>query len=185
MLHGAYSGAMFIFKGLLGIIFGILLIAKPDFMKGAFLTLVTVILIIACFISFFFAVTSRQTDTLFWFLVSVGMIILIILSLFFSDIFAAIFAIVIAGWALITSVWELNRFMCSQRRFYAIIAGLIIASLALITLAFYFVPSLHALYLTTICGNFALVFGIFALVFGLMLLRGRVPTCLMPAQQKP
>lgn len=179
-----YSGIMFIFKGLLGIIFGLLLIFMPDFMRGTFLTLFTLILIAACLISFMFAVTSRQTDTLFWFLISGAIVVLLILRFFIPDVFAAFFAIAIAGWALITGVWDLEKYIHSHRRFYLIIGGLSLVSLALIALALRYLPYLRAGYITTICGIFAVVFGIFALILGEMILRGRIPTCLMPSEQK-
>lgn len=179
-----YSGIMFIFKGILGIIFGLLLIFIPDFMKGTFLTLFTLILVAACLISFLFAVTSRQTDTLFWFLVSGAIVVLLILRFFIPDIFAAFFAIAIAGWALITGVWDLEKFICSNRRFYLIMGGLSVISLVLIALALRYLPYLRTAYITTICGIFAVVFGVFALILGEMILRERIPSCLLPPEQK-
>ena len=180
-----YSGVMFTFKGILAIVFGLLLIIVPDFMQGTFLTLFTVLLIIACIVSFLFAVTSRQTDTMFWFLLSGGIVILLILRFFIPIIFAAVFAVAIAGWALVTGAWDLDKYICSKRRFYAIMACLLIASLAIIALALYRIPVLRATFLTTICGIFAVIFGIFSLALGIMILRGRIPSCLMPASQKP
>jgi len=178
-----YSGGMFIFKGILGIIFGLLLIAVPDFTLGAFLTLFGVLLIAAGIISFLFAVTSRQTDTLFWFLISGGIIILGILAFFMPLIFSAVFAIAVAGWALITGVWDLERYICGHRKFYAIMAGLIIVSLAVIVVDLRYFPVLRASYLATICGSFAFVFGVFGAILGWMIISGRIPTCLLPSEQ--
>ncbi len=181
-----YSGGMFILKGILGIVFGLLLIAVPDFTLGAFLTMFGLLLIAAGVIAFLFAVTSQQTDTIFWFVVSGGIVLLGILSFLppFSSLFSAFFALSIAGWALITGVWDLEKYICSHKRFYAIMAGLSGASLALIAGAFYLFPVLRSYYMTTIFGFFALVFGIFSFVLGEMIIRGRIPACLLPVPPK-
>jgi uncharacterized membrane protein HdeD (DUF308 family) len=175
-----YSGGMFIFKGCLGIIFGLLLIAVPEFTLGAFITLFGLLLIGAGIIAFLFAVTSQQTDTLFWFFIAGGIVLLGILAFFIPTLFAIIFALSIAGWALITAVWDLQKFICSQQRFYVIIGCLAGLSLALIALAMYFIPVLRTNYVATICGFYALVFGLFSLILGEMIVRGRIPKCLMP-----
>jgi len=179
-----YSGGMFIFKGLLAIIFGLLLIALPDFTLGAFSTIFGLILIAAGIIAFLFAVTSRQTDTMFWFLVSGAIIILGILAFLIPWLFATIFAIMIAGWALITGVWDLEQYICSHRKFWAIMVGLIVICLAVIGIILYFIPALHKNYVTTICGVFAAVFGTFATILGWMIISGKIPPCLLPLGQK-
>ena len=179
-----YSGGMFIFKGFLGVLFGLLLIIVPDFTLGAFLTIFGILLIAAGIISFMFAVTSRMTDTMFWFMISVGIVILGILTFIIPSVFAVVFAIAIAGWALITSAWDLQNYICSNQRFYAIMAGLSIASLAAISGIFYYIPVLRSSFLTTICGVFAVVFGIFALLLGQAILRGKVPPCFLPTKAR-
>ncbi|HRY75435.1 MAG TPA: DUF308 domain-containing protein [Methanoregulaceae archaeon] len=178
-----YSGGMFIFKGILGIIFGLLLIAVPKFTLGAFLALFGILLIAAGVISFLFAVTSRQTDTLFWFMVSGAIVVLGILAFFIPDFFSAVFAVIVAGWALITGVWDLDRYICGHRKFYAIMTGLILVSLAVIAIDLRYFPVLRASYLATICGSFAFVFGVFATILGWMIISGRIPACLLPSEQ--
>ncbi|OPY38273.1 MAG: hypothetical protein A4E35_00696 [Methanoregula sp. PtaU1.Bin051] len=179
-----FSGSMFLLKGILGIVCGLLLISVPDFTLGAFLTIFGLLLIAAGAISFIFAVTSQQTDTIFWFIVSGGIVLLGIFAFFIPHLFAAVFAISIAGWALVTGVWDLEKYICSQRRFYAIITGLVITSLVLIAGAFHLFPVLRGTYVTTIFGFFALVFGIFSFVLGEMIVHGRIPVCLSPAPPK-
>lgn len=179
-----YSGGMFLVKGILGIIFGLLLITLPDFTLGAFLTLFGIFLIGAGIIAFLFAVTSQQTDTMFWFIVSGGIVILGILAFIIPQIFAALFALSIAGWALITGLLDLEKYICSRRRFYAIMAGVSGASLGLIAVFLYLFPLLHQHYLTTILGVYSAVFGIFSLALGQMILRGRTLECLQPVPPK-
>jgi uncharacterized membrane protein HdeD (DUF308 family) len=175
-----YSGGMFILKGILGILFGILLILAPKFALGTFLTMFGLLIIAAGAIAFLFAVTSKQTDTMFWFMVSGGIVILGILAIFAHDIFAAFFALIIAGWALITGLLDLEKFVCSQRRFYAIMAVLSGISLAFIAVAFYAIPSFHGDYLSRIFGVYAVVFGIFSLILGQRIISGKIPKCLGP-----
>ncbi len=184
--HGfiMYSGSMFILKGILGIIFGLLLLAVPDFTLGAFLTIFGVFLIAAGVIAFLFAVTSQQTDTMFWFIVSGGIILLGLITFIVPHLFAILFALCIAGWVLITGAWDLENYICSHRRFYTIMAGLTVASLALIAVSFYLLPFLRTHYLTAIFGIYAAVFGVFSLVLGEMIIRGKIPPCLLPVPPK-
>src|SRR5512136_1177832 len=106
-----YSGGMFVLKGILGIVFGLLLIVFPDFTFGVFLTIFGIFLIAAGGLAFLFAVTSRQSDTIFWFIISAGIVLLGIIALIVPSVFAIIFAITIAGWALVTGVWDLEKFI--------------------------------------------------------------------------
>lgn len=180
-----YSGGMFVLKGILGILFGLLIIAFPDFALGAFLTLFGLLLISAGVLAFLFAVTSRAADTLFWFVIAGGIIVLGILAFFARDLFAIIFALMVAGWALVTGVWDLEKYICSRQRFYLIIGGLTGASVALIMLALYFLPSLRGHYLTTIFGIYAAIFGIFSFFLGYGIIRGTIPACLLPEYDGP
>jgi len=181
-----FGGGMFILKGILGIVFGLLLIVVPDFTLGAFLTIFGLLLIGAGIISFMFAVTSQQTDTIFWFLVSGAIILLGILTLLppFSFFISAFFALIIAGWALITGIWDLGRFICSSKKFYGIMVVVIIVSLVLIGGVFYYVPLLREHYVATILGTFAAVLGFFSLVLGELIISGRIPECLSPVPPK-
>ena len=175
-----FSGGMFIFKGGLALVFGLLLIAVPDFTLGAFITLFGLLLIAAGIIAFMFAVTSQQTDTMFWFLVAGGIVFLGILAFFIPEVFAIVFALSIAGWALVTSVWDLEKYICSQKRFYGIIAALAVSSLVITAVAMYLIPSLRDNYLATICGFYAVVFGLFSIVLGERIIQGKIPKCLTP-----
>jgi len=175
-----YSGGMFVVKGILGIIIGLLLIAVPDFTLGAFLTIFGLFLIAAGVIAFLFAVTSQQTDTLFWFLVSGGIILLGIMTFLVPHLFAILFAICIAGWTLVTGLLDLENYICSHRRFYAITGVLSAGCLALTAIALYLFPFMRDHYLTTIFGIYTAVFGTFSLLLGQMIISGKILPCLMP-----
>ncbi len=177
-----YSGGMFILKGILGVIFGLLLILVPKFALGTFVTLFGLFIIAAGIITFLFAVTSQQTDTLFWFLLSGGIIILGIVAIWNSVLFASIFGICVAGWALITGFLDLEKYIQSSRRFYAIVAVLSGISIVLILATFYLLPSFYEDYISRVFGFYALVFGIFSLILGEMIIRGKVARYLQPAR---
>jgi len=176
---------MFRLKGILGIVFGLLWIVVPGFAQFAFLSMFGLFIIATGFIAFFFAVTSKQTDTMFWLLISGGIIVLGILTFLNPRFFAVLFAFIIAGWALITGLLDLQNIISSDRKFYAIMAGLSCASLALIVVTFYFMPSLHdADSLSRIFGFYAVVFGIFSFIFGELIIRGRIPEFLFTFERK-
>jgi uncharacterized membrane protein HdeD (DUF308 family) len=176
-----YRGEMFILKGTLGIIFGIMTIVFPNFTLGTFFTIFGLFIIAAGIIAFLFAVTSQHSDTSFWFWLSLGILALGILSVFIPEIVALAFALVIAGWALVTGISDLKRCITGSRYYYSLFAAMLGSGLLLLVGMFYLIPALREHYLMTIFGVFALVFGIFSFALGEMILRGKLPCDLMPS----
>lgn len=169
-----YRGQMFILKGILGIIFGFIAIAIPNFTLGTFFTIFGLFIIAAGLIAFLFAVTSHPKDTSLWFWLSLGILALGLLSVIFPEIIAFSFAVIIAGWALVTGIFDLERCITGSRYYYYLFGGMSAAFILLLFAVLYFVPALRAHYLMITFGVFALVFGIFSLVIGEMIVNGRL-----------
>ncbi|WAC05920.1 MAG: DUF308 domain-containing protein [Methanoregula sp.] len=169
-----YRGQMFILKGIIGIIFGIIAVAIPGFTLGTLFTIFGLFIIAAGIIAFLFAVTSHPKDSSLWFWLSLGILALGLLSVLFPEMIALSFAIIIAGWALITGIFDLEHCITGRRYFYYLFGGMSGTFIALLVALLYFVPALRADYLMTTFGVFVFVFGIFSLVIGMMIIKGKM-----------
>jgi len=169
-----YRGQMFILKGILGIIFGIIAIAIPSFTLGTFFTIFGLFIIAAGIIAFLFAVTSHPSDTSAWFWISLGILALGLLSVVFSEVIAFSFAVIIAGWALVTGIFDLERCITGSRYYYYLFGGMSASFILLLIAILYLLPSLREQYLMTTFGVFAFVFGIFSLAIGELIIRGKL-----------
>ena len=169
-----YRGQMFILKGILGIIFGIIAVALPGFALGALFTIFGLFIIAAGIIAFLFAVTSHDKDSSLWFWFSLGILALGLLSVLFPEVIAFSFAIIIAGWALITGIVDLERCITGSRYYYYLFGGMTGTFIVLLLALFYFIPAWRENYLMTTFGTFAFVFGVFSLVIGEMIITGKM-----------
>jgi uncharacterized membrane protein HdeD (DUF308 family) len=169
-----YRGQMFILKGILGIIFGIIAVAIPGFTLGTLFTIFGLFIIAAGIIAFLFAVTSHDKDSSPWFWISLGILALGLLSVLFPEVIAFSFAIIIAGWALVTGIFDLERCITGSRYYYYLFGGMTGTFIVLLLALFYFIPVLREDYLMTTFGTFAFVFGVFSLVIGEMIITGKM-----------
>ena len=169
-----YRGQMFILKGILGIIFGIIAVAIPGFTLGTLFTIFGLFIIAAGIIAFLFAVTSHPNDSSPWFWISLGILALGLLSVLFPEVIAFTFAIIIAGWALVTGIFDLERCITGSRYYYYLFGGMTGTFIVLLLALFYCIPVLREHYLMTTFGTFAFVFGVFSLVIGEMIIQGKM-----------
>jgi len=169
-----YRGQMFILKGILGIIFGIIAVAIPGFTLGTLFTIFGLFIIAAGIIAFLFAVTSHPKDSSPWFWISLGILALGLLSVLFPEVIAFSFAIIIAGWALVTGIFDLERCITGSRYYYYLFGGMTGTFIVLLLALFYFIPAWRENYLMTTFGTFAFVFGVFSLVIGEMIITGKM-----------
>jgi len=178
-----YRGQMFILKGILGIIFGIIAVALPGFALGALFTIFGLFIIAAGIIAFLFAVTSHDKDSSLWFWLSLGILALGLLSVIFHEVIPGViafsFAIIIAGWALVTGIFDLERCITGSRYYYYLFGGMTGTFIVLLLALFYFMPALRENYVMTTFGTFAFVFGVFSLVIGEMIINGKMQHAIM------
>jgi uncharacterized membrane protein HdeD (DUF308 family) len=169
-----YRGQMFILKGILGIIFGIIAVAIPGFTLGTLFTIFGLFIIAAGIIAFLFAVTSHPKDSSPWFWISLFILGIGLLSVLFTKVIAFSFAIIIAGWALVTGIFDLERCITGSRYYYYLFGGMTGTFIVLLLALFYCIPVLRDDYLMTTFGTFAFVFGVFSLVIGEMIITGKM-----------
>jgi uncharacterized membrane protein HdeD (DUF308 family) len=170
-----YSEDMFFLKGILGIIFGIMIVIFPGFTLGTFFTIFGLFILGAGMLAFLFAVTSHPKDTSVWFWLSLGILAVGLLSLVIPRIVAFIFALIIAGWAFVTGIFDLERFITGTRYYYYLFVGMLCTGILLLGAVFYLDPASRVRYFETTFGVFAFVFGIFSLAIGALILKGKLP----------
>jgi uncharacterized membrane protein HdeD (DUF308 family) len=179
-----YSEDMFLLKGILGIIFGLLFVVFPNLTLGTFFTVFGLFIFAAGILAFLFAVTSHPKDTSVWFWLSLGILAVGLLSLIIPGIVAFMFALIIAGWAFVTGIFDLERIITGTRYYYYLFLGMAGSGVIVLVAVFYLVPASRLRYLETTFGVFVFVFGIFSVVLGALLLKGRLPGTLIPSDDR-
>lgn len=170
-----YSEDMFIIKGILGILFGIMIVIVPGLILDTFYTLFALFIITAGIIAFSFAVTSQPKDTSVWFWLSLCILAVGILSLVIPRFIAFTFALIITGWAFVTGILDLERFITGTRYYYLLFLAILGTGILLLVAVYYLVPASRVHYLETTFGVFAFAFGIFSVALGILILKGRLP----------
>jgi|WetSurMetagenome_2_1015567.scaffolds.fasta_scaffold42715_3 hypothetical protein len=154
--------------GIIGVIFGFMALFFPD--TGLILTTFYVIFLvlaglgIAVFL--FLAITSSSDESLFWFGISAGLLILAVLSFLAYEIFAIIFLLIIAGIAFYNGFTSITLALNHPKTKYILIPGIFIAGIVLLAALLYSFPMLSDKLAVVIIGNFALVFGLFSIMMG-------------------
>lgn len=180
-----YSEDMFILKGILGIIFGVMIVLFPGFALGTFYTIFALFMITAGIIAFSFAVTSQPGESSSWFWLSLCIFAVGVLSLVSPRVVAFTFALIIALWAFVSGILDLERYITGSRAYIYLFLSMLGSSILVLFAAFYFYPVSREHYLETTFGVFAFVFGIFSLALGVLILKGRLPDALAQPPGSP
>jgi uncharacterized membrane protein HdeD (DUF308 family) len=154
--------------GIIGVIFGLLalLFPDPEMMIITFYVIFLVVtgLVIAVFL--FLAITSTSDESLFWFGISAGLLILAVLSFLAQQFFAIIFLLIIAGIACYNGFTSITLALTHPRTKYILIPGMFIAGIVLLAALLWYFPVLSNNLVIVIIGNFAFVFGLFSILMG-------------------
>jgi hypothetical protein len=154
--------------GIIGVIFGLMALFFPD--TGLMLTTFYVIFLIltglAIAVFLFLAITSSSDESIFWFGISAGLLILAVLSFLAYEVFAIIFLLIIAGIAFYNGFMSITLALAHPRTKYILIPGIFIAGMVLLAALLLSFPALSDNLAVVIIGNFALVFGLFSIIMG-------------------
>jgi uncharacterized membrane protein HdeD (DUF308 family) len=154
--------------GIIGVIFGLLALWFPDpeMMLATFYVIFLVVtgLVIAVFL--FLAITSTSDESLFWFGISAGLLILAVLSFLAQKFFAIIFMLIIAGIACYNGFTDITLALTHPRTKYILIPGMFISALLLLAAFLWYSPDMSKNLIIIIIGTFAFVFGMFSILMG-------------------
>jgi uncharacterized membrane protein HdeD (DUF308 family) len=152
--------------GIVGIIFGILALLFPEQLQSTFFGLFLILIGVVIVVFLFLAMTSSKEETLFWFGLSAGLLVLAIISLFAQVIVEIIFLLLIAGIAFYSGFNDIVLSLKQPRTKYILIPGMFLSGVALLAVLLrYFPQMLQHLVIITL-GSFALVFGLFSIIIG-------------------
>jgi uncharacterized membrane protein HdeD (DUF308 family) len=154
--------------GIIGIIFGFLalLFPDPEMMLATFYVIFLVVIGLVITVFLFLAITSTSDESMFWFGLSAGLLILAVLSFLAQLIFAIIFLLIIAGIAFYNGFTDITLALTHPRTKYILIPGMFIAGIVLLAALLWYFPVLSNNLVVVIIGNFALVFGLFSILMG-------------------
>ncbi|MGD1003808.1 MAG: hypothetical protein ABR887_00095 [Methanoregulaceae archaeon] len=156
----------FIIRGLIGVIFGLLTLFFPDITRGTFITIFGVLVIGGILLSLFLATTSSSEETMFWFGVSVLLLVIGIVAFFIHNIIEIIFILIIAGWAFYIAFTGISFAISQPRTKYSIIIGMFVICAIIQILIYIYAPILLKDPILMVLGIFAMVFGLFSLLMG-------------------
>jgi hypothetical protein len=154
--------------GITGVIFGLLALLFPDseMMLTTFYVIFLLLtgLVIAVFL--FLAITSASDESLFWFGLSAGLLVLAVLSFLAQQFFAIIFLLVIVGIACYNGFTDITLALTHPRTKYFLIPGMFIAGIVLLAALLWYFPERADNLVIAIIGTFAFVFGLFSILMG-------------------
>lgn len=176
------SGLSFTLKGIAGVIFGVIALLLPEFTMQSFFTLFGVFIAAMAGISLFFAVSSPERDSQFWFIFSVILLLIGIFSIFASRFVAITFTIIIAAWAFISGVSDMRLAFENRRTKYYLIIGIFGSAAVLFSLLLIFFRQMIHNYIMLALGAYALIFGVFCLILGWHLNRKMYTSVRLPAR---
>ena len=154
-------------RGTIGVIFGILALLFPDLLLVTFygMFLIFAGLVIAAFL--ILAITSKGDDSMFWFVLAAGLLVLVLISFLIQVVVEIIFLLIIAGIAFYNGFTDITLALSRPKTKYFLIPGMFIAGTALLALILYYFPVLLDHLVLVILGNFALVFGLVSILMGI------------------
>ena len=154
--------------GIIGVIFGLfaLLFPDPEIMVVTFygMFLLLVVFGIAAFL--LLAITSKNDETLLWFGLSAGLLVVAVLSFLARVIVGIIFMLIIAGIAFYIGFTDIALALTRPGTNYILIPVMFITGVTLLVGLLWYFPVLSQNLVVVVPGTFAFVFGFFSLLMG-------------------
>jgi uncharacterized membrane protein HdeD (DUF308 family) len=164
-----------IFKGTIAIIFGLLALVLPEQTLGTFGYLFGAFIIAGIVIFMFLATTSRNDESTFWFGLTLGLVLIGVVSIFLPGIASLVFLFIVAGVAFYSGFSDITYALEHPKTKYVLISGMFLIGILLLGMLIRFFPVTVATtsnmdsivrFIFTALGSFALVFGICSILIG-------------------
>jgi len=151
----------------MGVIFGLFALFVPEtLLLETFYVFFWILIGLSIAIFLMLAITARSDESLFWFGLCAGLLILGVLSFLIPSVVAIIFLFIIAGIAFYNGFNNIILALTHRRTKYFLIPGMFIAGAALLVSLLHYFPALAENLIIVTLGNFAFVFGIFSILLG-------------------
>ena len=152
--------------GIVGVIFGILALLFPEQLQSTFFGIFLILIGVVIVVFLFLAMTSNREETLFWFGLSAGLLLLAIISLFAQVIVEIVFLLLIAVIVFYNGFTDIVLALKRPRTKYILIPGMFLSGVALLALLLRYIPQMSQHLVIVTLGSFALVFGVFSIIIG-------------------
>ena len=152
--------------GIVGVIFGVLALMFPEQLQLTFYGLFLILIGLAILVFLFLAITSKSDESLFWFGLSAGLLLLAVLSFLAQVIVEIIFLLVIVVIALYNGFTDIVLALRHPRTKYFLIPGMFLIGAALLAVLLRYFPEMSQHLIIVTLGSFAFVFGLFSIIMG-------------------
>jgi len=150
----------------MGVIFGFLALMLPEPVLLTFSGLFLVLVGLGMALFLFLAITSKSDESMLWFGLAAALLILGVLSFVFSGFVAILFIVIIAVIAAYNGFTDITQALRHPKTKFILIPGILIGSIAIIVLFYYYFPKFDTHLDLSVLGTLALVFGLFSIGFG-------------------
>jgi len=153
-------------RGIVGVIFGFLALMIPEVTLNTFYGFFWALIILGMILFLFLAITGRGEESMLWFGLAAGLLVVGLLSLAIRELIEYLFILLIAAVAIYNGFTDITLALEHPRTKYLLIPGMIIAAILLLIAIFYYFPASVKYLFLSVVGTFALVFGLFSILLG-------------------
>jgi uncharacterized membrane protein HdeD (DUF308 family) len=115
----------------------------------------------------FLAITSKSEESLFWFGLSAGLLLLAVISLLLpKEIVEIVFLLLIAAMVFYNGFTDIVLALKRPRTKYILIPGMFLSGAVLLAMLLIYIPKMSQHLVIVTLGSFALVFGLFSIIIG-------------------
>jgi hypothetical protein len=152
--------------GIVGVVFGTIALLFPGQLQATFYGLFLILIGLVILVFLLLAITSKSDESLFWFGISAGLLLLALMSLLAQVIVEIVFLLLIAAIALYNGFTDIVLALKQPRTKYILIPGMFLAGVALLAVLLRYIPEMSQHLVIVTLGSFALVFGLFSIIMG-------------------
>jgi hypothetical protein len=153
-------------RGIVGVVFGCLALLLPEITLGLFYGLFWALIVLAIVVFIFLAITARGDESMLWFGLAAGFLVIGVVSVIYSSFMAYVLILIIAAVAIYNGFTDIMLALTHPRTKYILIPAMIITGLVFLGVLFYYFPGFATHFILSVVGTFALAFGLFAIMLG-------------------
>jgi uncharacterized membrane protein HdeD (DUF308 family) len=152
--------------GIVGVIFGMLALLFPEQLQSTFFGLFLLLIGVLIVAFLFLAITSKSDESLFWFGLSAGLLVIAVISFLAQVIVEIIFLLLIAAIVFYNGFTNIVLALKHPRTKYILIPAMFLSAVTLLAVLLRYIPQMSQHLVIVTLGSFALVFGLFSIITG-------------------
>jgi hypothetical protein len=153
-------------RGIVGVIFGFFALMLPEPVIITFSGLFLVLIGLGMALFLFLAITSKSDESMLWFGLSAGLLVVGILSVVFAWFVGILFIIIIAAIAAYNGFYDITMAMSHPKTKYIVIPAIVLTGVALLCIFYLYFPNFSKHIDMSIVGTLAFTFGLFSIGMG-------------------